>query len=77
MNVYSSSEAMNEYQKWKQLLNELQRNKLLSATVSHDGLEWCVLSGPDLVFDRAGFGATIADAIKDYLGPLIEKRMAS
>jgi len=75
--VYSSPEAMEEYNQSSHLLTEPQKSKLLSATISKDGNEWCILSGPDLTFDRSGFGITIADAIKDYMSIYAQKKAAS
>jgi len=74
--VCNSPEAMQEYSKWSHLLTDPQKSKLLFATVSQDGNEWCILSGPDMTFDRAGFGITVTDAIKDYLSVYIQKKQA-
>jgi len=65
--VCNSAEAMEAFRRWSHLLTDAQRTKLLSASLSRDGDSWCILSGSDLTFDRAGFGATIADAVQDYV----------
>jgi hypothetical protein len=65
--VCNSAEAMAAFRRWSHLLTDAQRTKLLSASLSRDGDSWCILSGSDLTFDRAGFGATIADAVQDYV----------
>jgi hypothetical protein len=65
--VSDSVEAMEEYGRWSHLLTEAQRSKLLRASLSRDGNQWCILSGSDLTFDRAGFGTTIAGAMRDYV----------
>lgn len=75
--VHTSPEAMKAYNSLSHLLTEGQQRKLLLATVSRDGDEWCILSGPDLTFDRSGFGPTIADAVQDYVSIYIEKKKAS
>lgn len=67
LRIIESPEAMSEYNKWQHLLEEHQKQQLLHATLSVDKNEWCVLSGPDLMLDRAGFGSTIAAAIRDYV----------
>jgi hypothetical protein len=65
--VCDCAEAMEAYGRWSHLLTDAQRTKLLAASLSRDGDSWCILSGSDLTFDRAGFGATIADAVQDYV----------
>ena len=76
VSVYNSPEAMEEYYKWNHVLTEPQKLKLLSAVVSKDGNKWCILSGSDMTFDRAGFGITIGDAIRDYLSVYIQTKKA-
>ncbi len=67
MQVKDSPEAMAELSKWQSRLTQQAQARLLQAELSKDGDEWCVLSGPDLAFDRAGFGPSIAEAVYDYL----------
>ncbi|MFO0389363.1 MAG: hypothetical protein ACK502_06560 [Alphaproteobacteria bacterium] len=69
----ASPEAMAAYANKKHLLSDEQSHKLLQSTLSLDGSEWCILSGTDLTFDRAGFGATIADALEDYISIYIKR----
>jgi len=75
--VHHSPEAMREFRKWNGLLTDHQESKLLAATVTKDGNEWCILSGPDLAADRAGFGQTITDAMKDYISGYALNKIAS
>lgn len=72
--VCNSAEAMEAYGRWSHLLTDAQRTKLLLATLSRDGDSWCILSGSDLTFDRAGFGRTIADAVQDYVSVYVQAR---
>jgi len=72
MQIQQSSEAMKEYEKCKQFLNAGQKDKLLGATLSQDGDEWCILSGSDMTFDRSGFGKNIPEAMQDYLSIYIK-----
>jgi hypothetical protein len=72
MQIKQSNEAMQEYEKCKQFLTEMQKDKLLSATLSQDGGEWCILSGSDMMFDRSGFGKNIHEAMQDYLSIYIK-----
>ena len=72
--VCNSAEAMEAYGRWSPLLTDAQRTKLLAASLSRDGDSWCILSGSDLMLDRAGFGTTIADAVQDYLSVYVRVR---
>lgn len=72
LQIIESPEAMSEYDKWQHLLGETQKQRLLHATLSRDGDEWCILSGPDLTFDRAGFGSTVAAAMQDYVSVYVK-----
>jgi hypothetical protein len=69
--VSDSAEAMEAYGQWGHLLTEAQQQRLLAASLSRDGDIWCILSGCDLTHDRAGFGDTIADAMRDYVSPYL------
>lgn len=67
MQVKNSNDAMKEYVKYKQLLSDEQKLKLLEATLSLYGDEWCILSGSDMTLDRSGFGKSISEAMQDYV----------
>ena len=71
--VCNSEEAMDEFKKHSESLSEIQREKLLSSTLSKDGDDWCIFSGSDLTFDRSGFGITISDAVRDYVSVYLVK----
>lgn len=73
LHVIESPEAMAEYEKWQNQLEDVQKMQLLNATISLDGNEWCIMSGPDLTFDRAGFGKTIEAAMQDYVSVYIKR----
>jgi hypothetical protein len=75
--VCNSQEAMAAYRHWSHLLTDAQRSKLLSASLSKDGDGWCILSGSDLTFDRAGFGGTIEEAVRDYVSVFVRSKEAS
>jgi len=74
--VRDSAEAMEAYGQWRHVLTEAQRGKLLAASLSRDGDSWCILSGCDLTRDRAGFGDTIADAMRDYVSAYLRAQEA-
>lgn len=42
-------------------------NTLVSATLSQDGNQWCVLAGADLQVGIAGFGDTPVDAVRNFI----------
>lgn len=73
MQIIDCPEAMLEYNKCQELLNESQKQRLLHATLSQDKEDWCIMSGPDLLVDRAGFGSTIAAAMQDYVSIYVKK----
>ncbi|MAS36091.1 MAG: hypothetical protein CL610_18935 [Anaerolineaceae bacterium] len=72
--VRQCNEAIRALEPWRALLSPEKISTFEQSTISRDGDEWCILSGPDLMWDRAGFGASIEEAVKDFIGPYLRPR---
>lgn len=74
LTVIQCDEAIRAFEPWRGFLSEERIAKFERSTISKDGKEWCILSGPDLTRDRAGFGDSIEEAVRDFVSPYIRRQ---